>query len=430
MASTPLVTPYLTTDGLIASVMRRISFPANQSTFQESDIIAFLNEEMFISQVPSVLQFHQEFFVYSIDVPLVSNKTRYPIPNRAIGMKLRDIFYLDTNYNLYPMTRVNPEDKAWWQRDFDTGRQPYPYYLENNDIVLTATNIPNPAGYFRISFFIRPNQLVDDSNAATITNFSNTLTVDNTSAAVGDQLLVINSLPFNPYTIGQPGPNQVIVTLTAVTGTPGVNQYNIGLTSADTATNIAAALNMYAPILVTAVANGNVVTTSFFDSITSLQTNNIPAYTIPAELTLTFDQIPSNITNSSIIDFLQRLPGSKIQKFDIPIGSAAISGLNITFPQYVVPTSTIIGDYICLANTAIIPYLPPDMHTLLAERASARILAAIGDLENLQQSQARINEMEKGQGVLINNRVEGSPVKVSNKNTQLRFGKRLSIRRF
>ena len=52
--------PYYTSNALIEAVKRNISFPISQVTFSEEDILTFADEEMFLEQVPSILQFHEE----------------------------------------------------------------------------------------------------------------------------------------------------------------------------------------------------------------------------------------------------------------------------------------------------------------------------------------------------------------------------------
>ena len=83
-----MATPWMTTDDLISAVKRKISFPISQNTFSEEDIIQFANEEMFIAQVPSVLQYHEEYFVYRVQTPLVSNiRSRNFIPIARFGIE-------------------------------------------------------------------------------------------------------------------------------------------------------------------------------------------------------------------------------------------------------------------------------------------------------------------------------------------------------
>lgn len=418
-----IVKPYLTSDGIIESVKRKISFPTSQVTFSDDDILKFANEEMFIGQVPSILLYHEEFFVQSQRVLLIDNQTRYTIPNRAIGMKLRDLFWEDTNGNLYDMARINPEEKAWFQRDFNTGRQPYPYYLEGNQVVLASTNLPNPTGNLVFSFFIRPNQLVADENAATITSFYQTITLNSSVMLVGDQLIITPPQP-NGLNLNETG--QVV--FTAVSGAPALDQFQINASSTITATNLAAAINLDGTYTATSV--GPIVTLVYKNVNLVFSTSNIPAFTIGTMQGITFSSIPSNITNGAIIDFLQTNPGHSILNYDVTIPLNGISGLNILFNEQNVPGSLIVGDYICLANSAIIPQIPPDLHNVLAERTAARILSSIGDLENLGSVQAKIKEMELNQGMLLDNRIEGRPQKVSNKHSLLRYGKKLIIRRF
>src|SRR5690348_4097049 len=107
--------PYYSSNTLIEAVKRNIAFPIAQATFSEEDILRFADEEMFLEQVPSIMQYHEEYFVFNEEVPLVANQTRYPIPKRAIGMKLRDLFYKDTQGQLVEMSRINPDDKSYMQ---------------------------------------------------------------------------------------------------------------------------------------------------------------------------------------------------------------------------------------------------------------------------------------------------------------------------
>ena len=83
--------PYFTSADIVEAVKRKIAFPIDQVTFTSNDILSFVNEEMMISQVPSVLQYHEEYFVFLERVPLVANRSRYPIPYRAIGMGYGDL---------------------------------------------------------------------------------------------------------------------------------------------------------------------------------------------------------------------------------------------------------------------------------------------------------------------------------------------------
>lgn len=421
-----LVTPWKTSDDLIEMIKRKISFPTSQVTFSDDDLLKFVNEQMFIEEVPSVLEYHQEYFVTYVNYTLNPNQQRYPIPDRAIGMRVRDVFYMDTNNNLYEMTRINPEEKAWFQRDFNAaGRNAYPFYLENNEIVLPSTTIANPTGSLQVSFFIRPNQLVQDINAATIVNFSQTFTFDNANLAAGNTFQ-IQTPPVNP------NPSQTLLLTVIDSGSPTSIEFLIGADSAATAVNFANTINSNAFFgIIATPPTTPTVTLTYPLGQTQFQTNNITnGIIIPSTTIINFDQVPSNMTNLALVDFLQTRPGHKIYKYDIPIPLNGISGTSILFVTTDIPQSILIGDYVSLANTAIIPYLPPDLHNVLAEKACARILAAIGDLDNLQLVNANIQSMDNRQGTLLDSRVDGKPQKVSNKHTLLHYGGRSVIKRF
>lgn len=435
-----MAVPYLTSDALVEAVKRKISLPVSQNSFSVLDILAFCNEEMQISQVPSVLQYHQEYFVYNVISPLLSNKVNYPIPDRAIGMKLRDLFWKDQSGNLFEMSRIQTEDKAFFSRNIGANEAIYKYYLEGNDIVLTPQVIQNPTGQLVFGIFLRPNQLVTDDRAITVTSFSKTLTVDNATIAVGDYLTITTTSSSGVV---------VIYTLTAVAGAPGANEFQIGGTSIITATNLATAIGLTGAV--TSASTGSpstaIVTIVYNPLSTTFETATIAnavtlGMVVQTGQGVIFTAIPSTWQNpvtlvteplfvdSSYVDFLQTKPGHRIRSYDVLIPSGGISGTTINFSADDVPSDLIIGDYVCLANECIIPGIPPDLHGGLAERAAARILAALGDQIGLTMSQQKIADIDARQGNLIDNRVDGSPLKVLNRKSLLRFGKLTSGRRY
>src|ERR1700722_4636050 len=175
----PVTYPYYTSNDLITSVQRKIAVPLSQNTFTMSDVLAFANEEIFISQVPSILQFHSEYFVTYLSIPLLSNVSRYTIPSRSIGQKLRSVFWQDTSGNMFEMTQVAEEDRAFYQRNIGTNQAIHKFFIEGNDIVLTPGLITNPTGQLIFVYYLRPNQLVKNDRAAIINNFFQTITLNN-----------------------------------------------------------------------------------------------------------------------------------------------------------------------------------------------------------------------------------------------------------
>lgn len=411
--------PYLTSSDLIETIKRKMSLPISQNLFNNKDLLAFCNDEMFSSQVPSVLEFHEEYFVFTETIPIVNNTSRYSIPTRAIGMKLRDVKWEDINNDLFDMTRVNPEEKAFYQLNIGTSETISKYYVEGNDIVLLPARTVSNALNLIFYYFLRPNQLVVNERAAIIQSFANTITVLNTNIIVGDTVTIDD------------------VVFTAVSGSPSTNEFQIGGSDIITATNLTAAINTNG---IAVASNGSpstsLVTLQFttLAASQSVTTSNTTAFIIPTSTQMIqFDQVPSTYQDpdtfvteplyisGALVDFLQTNPGHKTYKFDVTIPTNGISSNIISFNIDDVPDRIIVGDYICLANECIIPQIPPDLHNSLAQRAATMVLAALGDQQGLQASMAKVQEMEKKQIGLLDNRVEGSALKITNKKSILRF---------
>jgi hypothetical protein len=414
------VKPWLTSDDIISSVKRKISFPTSQSTFTDEDILKFGNEEMMIALVPEVLSYHEEYFVYKTNVTLLPNTLRYNIPDRAIGMRLRDVFYLDESGNLFDMARINPDDKGYFQYNTASDTAPFRYYLEGNEIVLTPSDTVTftPTGSLQVSYYLRPNQLVLNERAFTVNCFTKTIQCINANIVAGDTITLGDNV------------------LTAVAGAPSGLEFQIGGTSEITATNLVNLINANLSLLqIEHVSNGspstNLVTLCYNNRNFEISVSN-PTGFIYQEDTIGLqgeaDSVPDNIEEDNIVDLLQTKPGHRILTFDIvPV---TISTDAIVLNESDVPSKMVVGDYVCSQNECIIPYLPPDLHISLVERICARILSAIGDLQGLSAVTGKIQEIKESQSPLLGNRVDGDPKKILARKSLLRYSKYSYTKRY
>jgi len=445
--------PYYSTDDLIASIKRRISFPLSQNSLLYSDLVAFLNEELQLSAVPSVRLEHEEYFVYKVTVPLINGVSRYEIPNRAIGMALRDVKYSDSSGNFYDMTRIAPDDKAFFQQSNGSNQTISKYYIEGNEIVLTPLVQAGASGKLNFFIYLRPNSLVRNDRAATIQNFQKAITVsNNANLEVGDRIYIYTGLSTSPT------PEEYI--FEAVASGAGAFEFNIGATANDTAANLNTAINNAGIKNISSTVSTNQATVIYsdisteFDSVKSDTGVLGNAFTIDSQnLYVRFNQLPTTYTDpetmqtsslygvGNLVDFLQTNPGHRTYTYDIPIvaidgtvASFAVDGLktylNNSSGGVLAFYNIKVGDYICLANECIIPQIPPELHNALAERAASRVLMSIGDMQGYQLSMAKIQEMDKKQETLIGSRVEGSVPKVFNRYSLLRLGKSRFRRRY
>ena len=289
---------------IISSAKRKAMLPETQVTFTEDDFLAFANEEMDLGIIPFILSFREDYYQNSITVPLQNSKTRYTIPYRAIGNKIRDVQYVDTSGKVFPLRRIFIEDLHKFDNGFsDTDVSAYnKYYIENDEIVLVSR--PSESGaLLKIIFYLRPNALVMEDKVAIATS------IDRTTGVI------------------------------------------------------------------------------------------------------TLDKIPAGLLAGSVIDFVEQKSPSKILNYDIPV--LAVSGLTITVDPNEIDEHFTVGDQVSLAQQTATPQLPAELQSLLAQRVAARCLEALGDQNGLQAANAKIAEIEQKVIPILDNRVDGSPMKVN-----------------
>lgn len=434
--------PYMTSNALVDSITRRISYPLSQKTHTYNDVLAMASEELKINLVPSIMEERMEYFVFKVFVDMVPNVSRYEIPYRSIGMTLRDLKSMDSGGNLYDMSRIAPEDKAFFQSTSFNNSSAGKYYIEGNEIVISPDVSITSNTKLVFYIYLRPNELVRDDRAATIQSFQRYITVSNNSLIqAGDEVTV-------QYKTQSSTP--VVQTLTAVVGSPSANQFQIGATVNDTAINISNAISV-SGVTASALTNVVTITSNRIDVEFSTNSDGIVASTNQG---IVFDALPSTYTDpvtdittplftqGSLIDVLQTNPGHRTYAYDIELlslnGNVGLFSID-SLKTYVATNANVaafmfvnvkVGDYIALAGESIIPQVPPELHTALAEQTAITIQTSIGDREGAAASKAKSLENRAAQATMIGTRIEGAPVKVFNKRSLLRIGKSRGLRRF
>lgn len=159
---------YYTSDEIIKSVKRRIVMPTSQNLFTDQDLLDFGTEEINLGMVPMILAQQEDYFLYDSYIPLEANKSKYAIPYRATGNKVREVAYVDQNNNLQEMTRIGVGDLPYYNNSNS-------YYISNNEICMVSENLNSqPSGSLKVTYYIRPNTLVPLSEVGVITNINRT----------------------------------------------------------------------------------------------------------------------------------------------------------------------------------------------------------------------------------------------------------------
>lgn len=148
------------------------------------------------------------------------------------------------------------------------------------------------------------------------------------------------------------------------------------------------------------------------------------------DITLTTNAAPNVFNLISKYDFIQANSPHKTLGYDRTCTSITGNLIRIekeefraylnnynNAPAYNIPKP---GDIVAVAGETIVPQIPDELHSMLAQRIACRCLEALGDREGLAAANAKLAEMESKSAILINDRVEGSPQKVVNHNSPLR----------
>lgn len=190
------------TTGLIASIKLKGSLPTSQNLFTNADFVSLANDEMLTTVVPLVMDTNEEYFVQNYTATVVAGTSKYSLPTRAMGGKLRDVSILDSNNKTIPLILITREEMNRNGFDFgaynsDTSQVSY-YYMEGNKVCLFPT--PATATTLQLSYFRRPGDLVLTSSAGKILSINTstnevTLNNANTSWAIGTEVDGVQGKP-------------------------------------------------------------------------------------------------------------------------------------------------------------------------------------------------------------------------------------------
>jgi hypothetical protein len=191
-------------DTLVASIKRRASMPTAQSLFQDSDFLILADEELQSVIFPMMMSIRGNYFVANSDVTMTT-ATSYAIPSDAIGLKIKDVYYLNANGDQRQLTKVNLSDVTNQYFRLDTG---YGYYIEGNNVILYPNSQDTET--LRIKYYKRANKMVPNSSAGKITNID-----------TGTLVVTMDSTP-QTWTTSN--------TLTAIDANPGFESLVTGIT--------------------------------------------------------------------------------------------------------------------------------------------------------------------------------------------------------
>lgn len=153
-----------TTDDLLKSIKNKAFVPTSQITFTDAELLDMATDELYDTVVPLVLQTREEFYVTHTDVMVNGNNIAVDIPERAIGLAVREVSIIRNNNQEENLVRFDIESLP----TFNNVGNVVGFYLKGNQIVLIgAFNGP-----VRIYYHVRPGRLVKPSQCSTVTSIA------------------------------------------------------------------------------------------------------------------------------------------------------------------------------------------------------------------------------------------------------------------
>ena len=171
-----------TTDELIEDIKQRASVPTSQSLFNEDRFTRFLSSKLRDNVVPLMLSVREDYFVAFEDIDitdLTSNTNTYTLPERAIGMKLKDVVLVDSQGKEEQLPRLTFQDKSL--PGIADYQSLYGFYVQANSIKLFLQR-SFVGKKLRMYYYRRPNGLVKTSKAGKILSINTgtgVVTLDN-----------------------------------------------------------------------------------------------------------------------------------------------------------------------------------------------------------------------------------------------------------
>lgn len=201
-----------TTSDIITSIKKRGVIPTAQKTFETDDLIRFMDEELRTEIVPMLMSVRADYFLEKLDTTLVSGADSYELPPRAIGMKIKNVFYLDAGGNPNELVQVEIDNLPRLQGT-QTGHPEY-FYFKDNYLVVLPTPDSSETGSLRTWYYLRRNELISPNAAGKITAID-----------TGTGVVTVNATP---------SPFSTTATYDFVKGSPGFQNLSMDVTCSAT----------------------------------------------------------------------------------------------------------------------------------------------------------------------------------------------------
>lgn len=387
----------LKTNALIRSIRLRGFIPESQRTFEAQDFLDIATEKINIGLMKEIITARGDYLVYYEDIPLQEGIQGYSIPDRAHGDKLRDAAIVDSDGRTKrELTQITLEELTDYRYDYQSIGYSIsePFYMQNNQLILINKNI-NSGDCLRMYFYMRPNKLVTEQRAMTAISVNSTIEVDTVNPKSGS--------------------------ITSISLTGVIESVDHGLTSGQ---KIIIAGTDSVPAL-----DGNYTVTyltkdTFSVGVIPTQAGTEGSYNLAAEVvTIPSVNFPKHFTSNLLYDVVTHKSPNNIKIYNIPSNSVNNASKTISFRISDVTKSGVIqilkGDYITSSEETIVPNVPTEYHPVVAQMVAVHCMESMADEQQKKSAENTLEKMMDQVLSIVQNRVEGAPKKIKNRNGTL-----------
>lgn len=178
-----MVSPYIV-DSLLPMLRLLPLMPSVQALFSDTDLINIMNFEMDSKIMPMIDNQAEEYGIYLNDVAYSNTVTKYDLPKRALGGKLRALSFVDPNSNEVRIPRLRVEDIMSNVNATGLAINPalWGFYFQNNQVVTYLSSVNGGSSAFPIlrqRYIRQPGMLVMSTACGEVTAIAgNVVTVD------------------------------------------------------------------------------------------------------------------------------------------------------------------------------------------------------------------------------------------------------------
>jgi hypothetical protein len=136
----------------------RGGLPSTDARFTDAKLLALLTDELQGSIAPLVHNAKSDHGVVQYTVTATVGKAAYALPANAFANTLRDVYWIATSGQSYPLEQISSADPRAYAYAQNNGEPRY-FYLRGNNVVLSPP--PSTAGTLAMPHYARPNTLTE-----------------------------------------------------------------------------------------------------------------------------------------------------------------------------------------------------------------------------------------------------------------------------